>query len=471
MKLKPYYLGLVLLILLGLTASSAFGVGSAGTITGGTFPACVDPATANASTIKIAGKQVAPGGLVRVPTGTTCLASETTLNLNSYLKTILVSPGPTNITSGTNLQNAMTAATPGTLIKVEPGTYDLGTTSLTMKQNVDLEGSGEGLTNITSQIGSASSPPTAGTVVLASSSEIRFLSVSNNSKSDYNTAVYASGVNKTARLSNVTVKCTGGVENNGIFNDNSASPTIQNSTISAAGGSKGSIGISSTNSSSPTIQNSTISTTGGKNYNFGIYNGASFATIQNSTISAAEGIKYNYGLYNINSSSLIQNSNISAAGGSFDSIGIYNLANSSPTIQNSTISAAAGNNFNYGILNGISSSPTIQNLTISATGGIYTFGINNSNSSPTIQNSNISATGGTYFNYGIYNDNSATPTIQDSTIFAARGNNGNYGLYNFGDGNSAKVGASQLMTAVSGTGFTCVGVYDANFAALSPTCT
>jgi len=58
LKLKPYYLGLVIIILLGLTASSAFGVGSAGTVTGGTFPACVDPTNTNNSTVKIAGSRL-----------------------------------------------------------------------------------------------------------------------------------------------------------------------------------------------------------------------------------------------------------------------------------------------------------------------------------------------------------------------------------------------------------------------------
>jgi len=274
MKLKPYYLGLVMLILLGLTASSAFGVGSAGTVTGGTFPACIDPANTNTSTVKIGGKQVAPGGLVRAPVGTTCLSSETTLNLNSYVKTILVSPGPDNVVNGNNLRTAVNNAPTRTLVKVEPGTFDLATTPLIMKQGVDLEGSGEGLTTITSQIVSANLPLTSGTVVLASSSEVRFLSILNtgNGGSTLNSAVYSTGVNITSKLTNVTVSTNGNSSGNyGIYNNINSSPSIQNTTISATGGSIN-YGFYNYNSSSPTIENSTISVGVGSSNNYGIYN-------------------------------------------------------------------------------------------------------------------------------------------------------------------------------------------------------
>jgi len=443
MKLKPYYLGLVLLILLGLTASSAFGVGTAGTVTGGTFPACVDPANTN-TTVKIAGKQVAPGGLVRVPTGTTCLSSETTLNLNSYLKTILVSPGPTNVASGTNLQNAMTAATLGTLIKVEPGTYDLGTTPLTMKQGVDLEGSGERLTTITSQVGSTNYQPSAGTLIITNTSEIRFLTIANTTTTNSITAVYGSGVNSTAKLTNVTIinSGSGGVYSYGLYNYNNSSPALLNTTISVSNGSANNTGISNTLFSSPTVQNSAISVSGGTEYNFGITSNNSSPTIQNTTISVNGGYDTNYG--------------------------IYNYGGSSPTIQNSTISVIGNSLAHYGIYSTSSSSLTIQNSTISATGNsVSSYGIyNNTNSSIIVQNTTITASGGSSPNYGIYN-NSSSPTIQNSTILAGAAGF-NYSIYNVSS--TSKVASSELGATVSGSGFTCVGDYDTNFAALSPTC-
>jgi len=420
MKLKPYYLGLVMLILLGLTASSAFGVGSAGTVTGGTFPACIDPANTNTSTVKIGGKQVAPGGLVRAPVGTTCLSSETTLNLNSYVKTILVSPGPDNVVNGNNLRTAVNNAPTRTLVKVEPGTFDLATTPLIMKQGVDLEGSGEGLTTITSQIVSANLPLTSGTVVLASSSEVRFLSILNtgNGGSTLNSAVYSTGVNITSKLTNVTVSTNGNSSGNyGIYNNINSSPSIQNTTISATGGS----------------------------INYGFYNyNSSSPIIENSTISVGVGSSNNYGIYNVfYSAPAIQNSTITVSGSSTQNKGIYN-SNSSPIVQNSTITVSESSANNYGMQN-IHSFPTVQNSTISVS---------------------VSGPG---FTYGIYNELGSSSTIQHSTI-SSRGGSSN-SVFN-DPPSSVKVGSSQLDGILVGGGsFTCVASYDANFVALGPNCT
>jgi hypothetical protein len=345
------------LILLGLTASSAFGVGNAGSVTGGTFPACVNPANTNTSTVKLAGKQVNPGGLVRVPTGSSCLSSETTLNLNSYIKTILVSPaGADNVANGTLLRNVVTAATAGTLIKIEPGTYDLGTTTLTLVQGVDLEGSGEKLTKITSQTTGTTPSPSAGTIILASNSEIRFLTIENTGASSYNTAIFASGINKTVKLTNVTLSVSGASNfNYALYNTNSSSPLIQNSTLSASGGTQN-YAIYNATSSSPSILNSTLSATGGQ-VNYGVFSYTSSApTIQNSTIIASDGLTTNYGLYTTNSSTpTIQNSTITTSGGSFN-FAVYTTNSGSPTIQNSTITAKLGTTLNDSLNNSTANS-------------------------------------------------------------------------------------------------------------------
>jgi hypothetical protein len=287
MKIKPYFLPLVILLLLALTASSAFGVGNAGTVTGGTFPVCVDPASSSTALTRIGGKLVSPGGLLRISTASTCTSAETTLNLNSYLKTVLVSPsGADNLANGTLLQTALSAASPGTLIKLEPGTYNLGTTPLTMKQEVDLEGSGEGLTKIISQV-SENNTPTTGAVILASSNQIRFLTISNTATNGQKAAVYASGVDNTARLTNVTISINGSSSNTnyGLYLANSAAPLIQNSTISVTNGYTN-VAVAIDSGASATIQNSTITVSGGFT-NDGIAHGGSLLTVQNSTISSS----------------------------------------------------------------------------------------------------------------------------------------------------------------------------------------
>ena len=88
-------------------------------------------------------------------------------------------PGDSPTTAGTALLNTLNgiadnSATNPYLIKVGPGIYDLGTGSLQMKEYVDIEGSGEKVTTITSTV-NYSGPPTGGTVNGSNNAEIRYL--------------------------------------------------------------------------------------------------------------------------------------------------------------------------------------------------------------------------------------------------------------------------------------------------------
>ena len=405
---------------------------------------------------------------MRVPTGNTCLSSETTLNLNSYVKTVLVSPGATNVASGTNLQNALTTATTGTLIKLEPGTYDLGTTHLTMTQGVDLEGSGEGLTTITSQVVRGSSSNTSGTVVITNSSEIRFLTIANNGTTTSKAAVYGNGVDKTAKLTNVTISVSGGGNSSyGINNNGTASPTIKNVTITVSGGSND-FGISNFSSSSPHIQNVTVTAGSSTNSVVGINNDTvSSPIIQNSNVTVTGG-NQNFGILTSNNSApAIQNSIITSSGSNTNT-GIYNASNTAAfLIMNSTISVSGGNIGN-GILN-TSSSPIIQNVIITVSASGQTNGIfNNANSNAAIRNSTISVSGGGA-NIGIAITLNSALVILNSSVSASGGGNGNSSI-SVNNGGSAKVGNSQLTGAVFGSPYTCVGDYDDNFVALGAAC-
>jgi hypothetical protein len=103
----------------------------------------------------------------------------------TYQRIVVVPGNGTDTQNGTALVAALAALTPSatnrTLIKLEPGTYDLGTAQLALSAFVDIEGSGDRQTAITS---APASPATAGVVLantlgLADTNaiELRFLSV------------------------------------------------------------------------------------------------------------------------------------------------------------------------------------------------------------------------------------------------------------------------------------------------------
>ncbi|ABB30388.1 hypothetical protein GeomeDRAFT_1344 [Geobacter metallireducens RCH3] len=142
------------------------------------------------------------------------------------------------------------------LVKIMPGTYDLGIDTLVMKSYVDIEGSGELTTRLR---GNAAD---AGVVAGASMAELR------------NLTVQASGTEGTIV---------------GIFNG-SAAPRIAHVTVSAEGG-KGAYGIYNL-MAAPVIADVTV-LAGGSDTAFGVFNLHSSPIVRNSAIKAGNGI-YSY---------------------------------------------------------------------------------------------------------------------------------------------------------------------------------
>ncbi|EFO81369.1 hypothetical protein OSCT_0768 [Oscillochloris trichoides DG-6] len=205
-------------------------------------------------------------------------------------------------------------------------------------------------------------------------------------------------------------------------------------------------------SSSPTINDVTITAYGGI-VNYSILNVSSAPTISH-VITTTSGGTTTYGIYNYSSTPTISHVTITTSGET-GSIGIYN-SSSDPTISYVTI-VASGGTTNSGFHN-VSSSPTISNVRVTASGGTTTYGIfNTSGSAPTISNTTLSASGGTY-NHGISN-NTSSPTIRDSAISGST-----YSIYN--DGSTTKV-AYSMLNGPRSSGTTCIGTYDANFAAVT----
>jgi hypothetical protein len=103
-------------------------------------------------------------------------------NAAIYAKTVTVAKSGASFNSPIKAIESINSASAESpvLVKIQPGTYDLGTASLQLKEYVDIEGSGIDKTIITSsQTNADSETCSTGTVVMAMNSSIKNLSVVN----------------------------------------------------------------------------------------------------------------------------------------------------------------------------------------------------------------------------------------------------------------------------------------------------
>lgn len=332
-----------------------------------------------------------------------------------YAKVALVGQSGANYTSPVAAMTDIAAwcGTPSDtnrcMMKILPGVYDLGSTSLVMTPYVDIEGSGENTTILAGTVSNATIPPTSGVVNGASNAEIRSLTIRNTGTGTYVVAMLNTG-GASPKMTNITATTSGGTNNYGVRNS-SSSPVMTNVTATASGGTS-SHGVSNF-SSSPTMTNIAATASDATN-NYGISLTSSSPTMTNVVATASGGTTVNYALYNTSSSS--------------------------PTLSNVTATASGGGNTNAGMYNS-SSSPVVKNLVATASGGTYNYGVFNSSSPLTM--SNVTATGklGTN-NYGLYTDSASAQTIfVDGSSF--EGSTGS--IYNNSILCTLKIGASKLI--------------------------
>jgi hypothetical protein len=167
---------------------------------------------------------------------------------------------------------------------VEPGTYDLGHGSLSMKQHGDVQGAGELQTLITSDLND-SVPCDHGTLEGANDAELRFLTVRNTG---------------------TVPQCHVAIHNA------SASPRLTHVTAEATA-----VGIAT--------------------IDYGVYNVGSSPIVTDVTAMGSEGDS-NYGVRNTSASSPIMTDVAATASGGTQSIGVRNSDDSSSTITQSKLS-------------------------------------------------------------------------------------------------------------------------------------
>lgn len=137
------------------------------------------------------------------------------------------------VRTAAELLSAVDTATFGTLIKLEPGTYNIGSNVLDVPSGVDLEGSGELRTGIVS---GGSAAETDATVIAEGNIELRLLSVANTGGQPYSTAIRANGF---ARLTHVSAGAQNGststIAIHGVTGAGQARLQLRNVTASAIG--------------------------------------------------------------------------------------------------------------------------------------------------------------------------------------------------------------------------------------------
>jgi hypothetical protein len=220
------------------------------------------------------------------------------------------------------------SATNPYLVVIGPGVYTI-TQTLVMKPYVDIAGSGENVTKIAGAI-SGSLPSSSAIISGATSSTLSSLRVDNTGGGPYSIALSNSSASPT--LQNVTITASGGTTNFGIYDDHS-SPKMNNVTAIAAGGQycyavRG-------NSSSPTMNNLTAVAFAATQANAGmLFVASSSPVMTNVTIMGDHGVA----IYS-SSSATISRSTINGS-----LVGIQTSDGTAKVSQSTIVNGAVGGN-------------------------------------------------------------------------------------------------------------------------------
>jgi hypothetical protein len=209
------------------------------------------------------------------------------------------------------------------LIKIAPGTY-IEKSTVVLKNFVDVEGSGQGITTITCACADDNAADAATLSADRVVGEIRHLTINNTGTDVDSVGVHTTYVtNGSFSMFHVTATATGSNFNTGVYNDFYSSPSMNNVTATATGDDSN-WGVYNVFYSSPSMNNVTATAAGGSS-NTGVYNGNhSQPTIRNSSIT---GSTYSI-LLGANSSTRVADTMLDgdASGIGFACVGVYTSA-------------------------------------------------------------------------------------------------------------------------------------------------
>jgi hypothetical protein len=315
------------------------------------------------------------------------------------------------------------------LVWVAPGVYS---EMVTMKPYVHLQGAGQGATVITSTATSGGDwPPTQATLLLASDTSLRDLTVGNSGAGDNNSALLATVGMTRARVSDVTAQALGdGVNNTAIFVSGSGTGvTLQQVTALAENGSSVNIGLVNHISATASLYGGSFTARGGTNA-WGIFVLTATLEAKNVTALGKNGSNLNVGLYNYNTSTAVLYGGDYTGRGGGQTRGVENALHSTVTALGVTALAEDGSSENYGLGNYDVSTATLGSGVFTARGGADNYALSNElNGTMKAENVTTLAENGSNDNYGLWNSNNATLMLHSASL-TGRGGTNAYGIYN-----------------------------------------
>jgi hypothetical protein len=222
------------------------------------------------------------------------------------------------------------------LLKIMPGVYDVGTTSVVMQPYIDIEGSGENTTIIQGNLDSS----TSGIVNGASNAEIRFLTIKHTGGGANAMGIYLSSASP--KISNVSINVSNpGNTTYGIYGYPNTDPVIRNVGVIVSGNYN--FGIALHTCTIPLLSDVYINVSGVTN--IGFYSNTCAPSLAN-VISLTSGGTINYATRIIDSSPVFTNLYASATGGSTGNYGVHTGGAGTVNIHHSVIVGATSTIFN-----------------------------------------------------------------------------------------------------------------------------
>jgi hypothetical protein len=347
------------------------------------------------------------------------------------------------------------------LVWVAPGVYS---ETVTMKPYVHLQGAGQKVTVIWSTASSSAWPPDAATLVLASDTSLRDLTVSNYGTGDVNTALLATAGMTRTLVADVTAWAAGsGVGNYANFvSGYGTGITLQQVTALAENGTNHNVGLVNQGGAAVVLRGGSFTGRGGVNA-WGILNANSATTLEAVDVTALgeNGSDNNAGLSNGNGAVAVLRGGDFTGHGSNDNFGLSNSGGAEATLRGGSFTGNGGTSaygifscgitttldaegvtalgknssgLNYGMENYNGGVATLRGGSFTGRGGTGASGVQNTlNSTLTAEGITALAENSSTENYGLLSYDGVTTTLHGGA-FTGRGGTGAYGIYNSDSG-------------------------------------